>query len=126
MSPPSSPNRETGKGELTLLPLAEIFVDLPSASGKIDKYFGNIHSVHRRSASGLLTNPTTAEPHPLGTNLWLTEEEIAERDPAGDYEYTVQLFGQREVDDAEYFKASEDSAEHWGRVMITVSPDRIG
>lgn len=107
---------------------AEIFVDLPNATGKIDKYFGNIHSIHRRSASGLLSLPAAAaaEPHPLGTNLWLTEEEIAERDPAADYEYTVQLFGQREVDDAEYFKASEDSVEHWGRMMITVGPERIG
>jgi hypothetical protein len=50
---------------------------------------------------------------------------VQERDPAGDYEYTVQLFGQSEVDDAEYFKASEDSAEHWGRVTVTVGPELI-
>jgi hypothetical protein len=40
-------------------------------------------------------------------------------------EYTLQLFGQEQVDESDYFKASDDSPEHWGNVIITASADRI-
>lgn len=106
---------------LTPLPRAEVFVTLPNST---DKYFGNIKSVKRKSAAGLLSrNEDTC--HPLGTDLWISPEEVQERDPADDYEYTVQLFGQEQVDDSDFFKASEDAPEHWGSVTVVVGPDRI-
>lgn len=103
---------------------AEVFVTLP---GGEDKYFCNVQSVRRKSAAGLLSRNEDSEDayHPIGTNLWISPEEVEERDPASDYEYTLQLFGQEQVDESDYFKASDDSPEHWGNLVVTASADRI-
>jgi hypothetical protein len=79
-----------------------VFVTLP---GGEDKYFCNVQSVRRKSAAGLLSRNEDSDDayHPIGTNLWISPEEVEERDPPSDYEYTLQLFGQEQVDESDYF-----------------------
>ncbi|KAJ9122598.1 hypothetical protein QFC22_002027 [Naganishia vaughanmartiniae] len=93
-----------------------------------DKYFANIKSVRRKSAYQEANGGNTRRAeslHALATSLWLSPEEVAQVDPVDDYEYTVQLIGQEQMDDAEYFKASEDSADHWGDVTVVVPASRL-